>query len=106
MKIFKELDVNGDGVLTRDELIEGFKKFYNGAQILAENEADDIMKKADLNGNGEIDYTEWIIATNSRNEMFDDSRLKIAFEFFDKDNSGTISREELRNVMKDKMVTD
>ena len=53
-------------MLTRDELVQGYIKFYNGVQILAEHEADEIMKMADLDGSGSIDYTEWIIATNNR----------------------------------------
>ena len=65
------MDINGDGVLTRDELVEGYKKWYNGVSILAEHEADEIMRMADLNGNGEIDYTEWIIASMNRTKQIE-----------------------------------
>jgi calcium-dependent protein kinase len=59
-KIFHQLDENNDGVLTREELVKGFRNFYGD---MAELHVDEIMKMADLNCNGTIDYTEWLAAT-------------------------------------------
>lgn len=53
-KAFKALDVNSDGKLSRDELIEGYKKIYGE---LAESEVDKILARVDTNGSGEIDYS-------------------------------------------------
>ena len=48
------MDLNGDGVLSKEELVKGYLKY------LPENEAieyvNDIMKQIDKNNNGEIDY--------------------------------------------------
>lgn len=68
-KIFTDLDVNNDGVLTREELVAGYKKFFGkgAGYFLAEQQADEILKIADFNGSGDIDYTEWLIATKNRN---------------------------------------
>jgi calcium-dependent protein kinase len=46
--------------LTRNELLEGYSKLYGD---MAEEEVDKILKIADLDGNGEIEYSEWVIAT-------------------------------------------
>jgi hypothetical protein len=46
-------------------------------------EAEDIMACADLNGNGELSYTNWIIATANRSQAIDDAKLRVAFDFFD-----------------------
>ena len=53
MKIFKQLDKNGDGKLTRDELLDG----YNKSTAITDNEIDELMKKLDNDGSGSIDYT-------------------------------------------------
>lgn len=53
-KAFKALDKNSDGKLSRDELIDGYRKIYGE---LAEEEVDKILAKVDSNGSGEIDYS-------------------------------------------------
>ena len=50
----------------------------------------------DTNQNGLIDYTEFIAACLHSYNYLKESHLRAAFSYFDKDGSGTISREELR----------
>ena len=104
-KIFHQLDENNDGVLTREELVKGFRNFYGD---MAEIHVDEIMKMADLNGNGSIDYTEWLAATLNKQQLLNDAKLRIAFDYFDKDKSGKIDKFELKSVMgsKRKLVDD
>jgi len=85
-----------DGLLERSELIAGFRDIY-GEDV--EAEVDTIMQFADLNGNGELDYSEWLVAKNKLNDMMNGPRLRQAFEYFDKDHSGTITLDELKNAM-------
>lgn len=51
---FKAFDKNGNGLLTRDELITGFREI-KGIDF-NEKEIDKLIKKVDLNGSGDIDY--------------------------------------------------
>jgi len=44
--------------------------------------------QADADGNGTIDYEEFITATMHMNRMDRDEHLYTAFQYFDKDNSG------------------
>lgn len=53
-KAFKALDKNSDGKLSRDELVEGYRKIYGE---MAEEEVDAILARVDANGSGEIDYS-------------------------------------------------
>ncbi len=53
-KAFKVLDKNSDGKLSRDELVEGYRKIYGE---MAEIEVDKILAKVDANNSGEIDYS-------------------------------------------------
>ena len=55
-KLFKQLDKNGDGTLSRDEIRELFKMSkcqYSQEQI------EEIIKDADKNGDGAISFAEF-----------------------------------------------
>jgi len=45
IKAFKELDKNGDGTLTKDEILEYYKKTMT--EEVAQEEVDELMKRAD-----------------------------------------------------------
>ena len=57
------------------------------------------MSVMDSNHNGYIDYTEFIAACLQSYNYLKESHLKSAFSYFDKDNSGTISLEELSSCL-------
>ena len=59
-KAFKVLDTDNDGVLKKHELINGYRKIYGPS---AEEHVEKIFKRVDCDGSGQIDYTEWVIAT-------------------------------------------
>jgi calcium-dependent protein kinase len=53
----------------------------------------------DLNGNGTIEYSEWLVATlNVDGDLFE-SKLYQAFEYFDKQKKGFINVENFKEVM-------
>mmetsp|Transcript_19595 Transcript_19595/g.14301 ORF Transcript_19595/g.14301 Transcript_19595/m.14301 type:complete len:157 (-) Transcript_19595:262-732(-) len=54
---FKTLDKNGDGCLTLEELKNGLTDIKNGDELL------ELMKAADTDNSGTINYTEFIAAT-------------------------------------------
>ena len=58
---------------------------------------DQILQKVDFNGNGMVDYSEFL-AANVRMDWTED-RLQAAFEIFDKDGNGKISVEEIREAI-------
>jgi calcium-dependent protein kinase len=51
-------------------------------------EIDGLLFQADVDGNGTIDYIEFITATMHMNRMEREDHLYKAFEYFDKDKSG------------------
>jgi len=57
------------------------------------------LKLADIDGSGEIDYSEWLIATMNKKNLISEDKVRNAFNFFDKDGSGSISVDELKEVL-------
>ena len=96
-KIFKAIDINGDGNLSKDEVILGYEQHF-GIPI-SEEQVDEMFEKIDLDGKGTIDYTEFVMATIEEKNLVTNERLKMAFKMFDKDGNGTLSPEEIKDVL-------
>jgi calcium-dependent protein kinase len=94
-KQFKEWDKNGDGVLSRDEIIEGYKKTYGSVD---EGEIDNMINSIDLDGNGVIDYNEFLTCAMNKDKILKNDNLEICFKAFDSDNSGKISLDEISAI--------
>ena len=58
------------------------------------------MTVIDSNNNGVIDYTEFIAACMYSQDYSQEHQIKQAFQYFDKDNSGTISADELKQCLQ------
>ena len=58
------------------------------------------MNVIDSNQNGLIDYTEFIAACLQSYNYLQENHLRSAFAYFDKDNSGSISKDELRGCLQ------
>lgn len=96
-KIFKALDKNGDGHLSKEEILEGYEEHF-GVPI-NEEEVDRMIKNVDIDGNGCIEYTEFVMATMNEKNMVTNEKLTAAFNMFDKDKSGTITADEIKEVL-------
>lgn len=59
----------------------------------------EIMESADTDSSGTINYTEFIAATLEQEVYMKEENLRNAFRMFDKDGSGKISAEEMRDVL-------
>jgi len=53
----------------------------------------------DVDNSGEIDFSEFVTATVNRGNLLQDEKLKAAFKVYDKDNSGSISTDEIKEVL-------
>ena len=53
----------------------------------------------DSNNNGLIDYTEFIAACMYSQNYTQEKKIRQAFEYFDRDGSGAISAEELKECL-------
>ncbi|KAL9691238.1 hypothetical protein QQ045_011657 [Rhodiola kirilowii] len=95
--MFSNMDTDKSGTITYEELKSGLARL---GSKLSEVEVKQLMEAADVDGNGTIDYIEFITATMHRHKLERDENLYNAFQFFDKDSSGFITRDELESAMK------
>lgn len=102
-KAFKALDINKTGVLTKEDLLVGYRDLLGDK---AEAEVDRIMAIADIDRSGAIDYTEWVVATIDKSKILSESCLKQAFDIFDEDGNGSISANEIKKFFGFKKRTD
>ena len=58
-----------------------------------------IFDHVDIDGNGIIDYSEWVVGTINKQKLLTKPKLKQIFQLFDKDNSGQISASEIKEVL-------
>lgn len=53
----------------------------------------------DTDKSGFIDYSEFVVAAMRADQATSQEKLHAAFKMFDKDNSGTITPDEIREVL-------
>lgn len=80
---FTALDKNADGKLSKEELIEGYTTIY-GDPKLAAKEVDQIMANVDVDHNGFIDYSEFLVASMNKKQLLSKANLQKAFNLFDR----------------------
>ena len=99
-RAFKVLDTNNDGMLSKQEIIVGFEMLYGeGKAEFAAEEAERVFNKVDIDGSGQIDYSEWVVSTINKEKLLTNEKLYAAFSLFDKDQGGTISATEIKDVL-------
>lgn len=96
---FRLLDKNSDGKISKEELIEKYSETLDKEEAI--RRAEYILSQVDINGNGEIDYTEFLTACMNHKKYLSKENLHHAFNMFDIDNSGYITAEELKMVLGD-----
>ena len=97
-EVFQAFDTDRSGTVTISELMDGLRK--KGVDKAA-SEVAELVQSMDMDGSGELDYEEFIAATLSTAKMENEDNLARAFAYFDKDNSGYISRLEVQKVITD-----
>ena len=60
--VFDIFDVNKDGAISHQELRDGMAKF---GEHLTDKEVEQLIKDVDLDGNGELDFKEFLAFVNS-----------------------------------------
>ena len=98
VKLFNQIDKNGDGKISKDELFNGlqpYKKEVSDDEL--KKQVDIIFNNIDSDHNGYLEYEEFVRAAIDKDHFLSVNFLQFAFNYFDKDHDGEITLEEVKN---------
>jgi len=90
---FKSIDQDGNKVITPKELVEAV-----GLHATTD-EVKEIFSALDANGDGVINYEEFLNAASVRREYLKEERIKKAFDIFDKRGTGIVTVREFEEAL-------
>jgi len=77
--------------------MDGYDQFFG--KNLDKNDIEKMFDAVDSDKSGYIDYSEFVIAAMNEKQLLTNEKLQQAFKMFDKDGSGLISAEEIKEVL-------
>ena len=95
--VFQTLDKDGDGKLTYNELKNAFITYFG--KSISEIKLQEIMEDSDGNADGVISYEEFLRAGVTKEKLLEERNLKLAFDRFDTDKDGKLSKDEIKKVL-------
>ena len=108
-KLFNQMDHSADGKISKNELYKGLSSLYQSSTL--QKDVDEIYKNLDMDNSGYIGYEEFVRGAVNKQYFTQPFVLKFAFKYFDKDNSGEITFDEIeklfyKNIPDKKKVHD
>merc|ERR1711879_449408 len=93
---FEEFDKDGSGAISSKELLGVMRAM---GQNPTEDELNNMVMEVDLDGNGTIEFPEFLELMKQKATEDDDAdTIREAFKIFDRDKDGFISMKELKKV--------
>ena len=90
-------DVNKDGSISKKELEHILRSLNEDPD---EEEIQQLLDEVDVDGNGEIDFEEFVALMGKRQKQIDlEAEIVNAFKVFDKEENDLISITDLRHIL-------
>ncbi|KAL4441167.1 hypothetical protein ABPG74_002117 [Tetrahymena malaccensis] len=96
--LFKRLDTNQDGRLSKEEIMNGYNQIWHN-NYMTEEQINLIFDQVDSDKSDSIDYSEFITATLERKIFNEKEYLQKAFNLFDQDGDGHITKDEISRII-------
>jgi len=96
MEVFIKLDVNEDGQLSQQEIVDGIRRLGGSLP----SDFTEVLTGIDTDGSGVIDYTEFLAASIDQKLYCQEQSCREAFSIFDLDGDGTIALDELSKAVE------
>ena len=96
---FDMFDKDGGGTISVNEIVKIMKNF---GYPIKKSEAQKMISEIDDNGDGEIDFEEFVTLMERQTAYVDETDEELvlrAFKSFDKDNDGKITNYEFRYIL-------
>lgn len=97
-QVFREMDTNGDGTLSIEEIRSGLKRMF-GESSSECKQVEELFAGLDLDGSGAVDYTEFCAAGLGASAASKADVVWAAFKAFDLDDNGHLSKAEIQKVL-------
>lgn len=105
-KVFNQFDKNNDGYLSYEEIDKAFNQYFadkhNFPNFTQKSKIYKVLDKIDTGKTGRISYEQFLQLSMNQKEILNEKNLKSAFEKFDSDKDGKLSKEEIKNVLGEK----
>ena len=88
-KIFKQIDKNGDGTISFEELKHALKTRNDKTDL---SELKSIMDSLDTDKSGTINYTEFIASCLEQSILHREENIMAAFRLLDADGDGKVTK--------------
>lgn len=96
-QVFESMDTDRSGTISFEELKKGLA--LQGSNLI-DTEIQQLLESVDMSKRGSIDYKQFINATINMNKIDKEDHLFAAFQYFDKDSSGFITKDELEVALR------
>jgi calcium-dependent protein kinase len=100
---FAVFDINGDGTVTWEEFFAVLKENNLINEDMTESHVKDLFRQVDQDNTGYIKYTEFIAGCIERQHYTEKSAVAEAFRLLDLDRRGGITKENLIELLRDKL---
>jgi Ca2+-binding EF-hand superfamily protein len=106
LKLFNEIDSNGDGQIDFNEFVDKYSKYFKGTKREIYEKIIAFFDSIDIDKTGSITYSEFLTVNSVINKQLSRSTLKQVFDFYDFDGNGFIEASDIKEIFEDTNIHD